>query len=392
MVKLILLTAVIFTILVEVTSLPGYIAVSIAIKIVLLSLFMHDIFLNAEYKRQVEGPPGPPGPAGPPGLPGRDGVPGADGKDGDNGPKGAQGEPGERGQSGRVGPPGSRGERGESGPPGNPGPQGPRGLPAPPIDPSQLPNGSIIIQGSPGDPGQPGLAGPQGEQGLDGAPGRPGDDGAPGDRGPAGDPGPAGDSGTPGPQGHPGEPGMDGGGVTYIRWGKQTCPSTAGTELVYAGRAVGSQWSSSGGTSDILCLPENPEYDEDYQSGAQRFSTIHGVEYETFPGAPLGDARDHNVPCAVCHNTRRAGSIMIPARRSCPATWTEEYDGYLVSSYWNSGGRQSAECVDGDPDFVRGEARDTNGALFYHVEAACNGIPCPPYDPQKELTCVVCTK
>ena len=181
------------------------------------------------------------------------------------------------------------------------------------------------------------------------------------------------------------------GGVNYIRWGKQTCPSTAGTELVYAGRAVGSQWSSSGGTSDILCLPDNPQYDEDYQSGAQQFSTIHGVEYETFPGAPLADARDHNVPCAVCHNTRRAGLIMIPARSSCPATWTEEYDGYLVSSYWNSGGRQSAKCVDGDPDFVRGEAGDTNGALFYHVEAACNGIPCPPYDPQKELTCVVCT-
>ena len=29
---------------------------------------------------------------------------------------------------------------------------------------------------------------------------------------------------------------------------------------------------------------------------------------------------------------------------------------------------------------------------FYHVEANCNGMLCPPYDPQKELTCAVCTK
>ncbi len=31
------------------------------------------------------------------------------------------------------------------------------------------------------------------------------------------------------------------------------------------------------------------------------------------------------------------------------------------------------------------------GALFFHVEAECGGMQCPPYDPEKELTCVVCT-
>ena len=54
--------------------------------------------------------------------------------------------------------------------------------------------------------------------------------------------------------------------------------------------------------------------------------------------------------------------------------------------------RRSAVCMDGYPETVRGEAADTNGALFYHMEATCNGLECPPYDPQKELTCVVCTK
>jgi len=50
------------------------------------------------------------------------------------------------------------------------------------------------------------------------------------------------------------------------------------------------------------------------------------------------------------------------------------------------------ECIDKNPDSVPGSASDTNGAFFYHVEAHCNGMLCPPYNPQKELTCAVCTK
>ena len=32
------------------------------------------------------------------------------------------------------------------------------------------------------------------------------------------------------------------------------------------------------------------------------------------------------------------------------------------------------------------------GAAFTHVETVCRGIPCPLYDRNKEITCVVCTK
>ena len=34
---------------------------------------------------------------------------------------------------------------------------------------------------------------------------------------------------------------------------------------------------------------------------------------------------------------------------------------------------------------LRGSHADANGALFYHVEASCTDMPCPPYDAQKEL-------
>ena len=44
-----------------------------------------------------------------------------------------------------------------------------------------------------------------------------------------------------------------------------------------------------------------------------------------------------------------------------------------------------------NPETIPGSAANTNNALFYYVEADCNGLPCGPYIAEKELTCVVCT-
>ena len=55
--------------------------------------------------------------------------------------------------------------------------------------------------------------------------------------------------------------------------------------------------------------------------------------------------------------------------------------------------RTMFECVDSSPDVVRGKASDNaDAAVFYHNEASCNGLACPPYTAEKELTCVVCSK
>ena len=82
---------------------------------------------------------------------------------------------------------------------------------------------------------------------------------------------------------------------------------------------------------------------------------------------------------------------MIPARVSCPASWTLEYSGYLMTEYINFH-RRSAACVDKDAEAIPGLDANTDGALFYQTEAVCVGIAYPPYDPAKELTCAVCTK
>ena len=37
--------------------------------------------------------------------------------------------------------------------------------------------------------------------------------------------------------------------------------------------------------------------------------------------------------------------------------------------------RTMFECVDQNPESVPGSIANTNGALFYHTEVKCNGIP-----------------
>ena len=146
-----------------------------------------------------------------------------------------------------------------------------------------------------------------------------------------------------------------------------------------------------GGAANYLCMPGDPDYLR-YGSGVQGTSYVYGVEYTIRSGQPFYAVHDHNAPCAVCYASTRVAVTMIPAKTQCPSTWTLEYSGYLMSDYRGHNHPTMYECVDKNPDSIPGSASSTNGALFYHAEANCNGMACPPYDPQKELTCAVCTK
>ena len=176
----------------------------------------------------------------------------------------------------------------------------------------------------------------------------------------------------------------------YIRWGRTTCPSVPGTELVYEGIAAGSFYDQKGGGSNRLCLPMEPKYGA-YRPGVQDYSPLHGTEYKTHGNYPFSNTYNHNVPCAVCSVTSRSRILVVPARNDCPSMWTLEYSGYLMGEYYNHN-RNTFECVDKDAESIPGSTSIVNGALLHVVEANCDGIPCPPYNPQKELTCAVCTK
>ena len=230
------------------------------------------------------------------------------------------------------------------------------------------------------------LRGRDGRDGPQGTPGAAGRDGRDGERGEPGIQGPRGETGEQGP------PGATSGGVIYTRWGKTSCPTVSGTELVYAGITAGSWYTNTGGGANYLCMPHNPQYGR-YGPGVQGHSPIYGTEYEIIGGGPLIAIHHHNAPCAVCYVSTRETALMLPARMECPTSWTLEYSGYLMSGYvHNNNGRTMYECVDSNPDTIPGSSAQIVGALLDQVEATCHGLPCGPYDPEKELTCAVCTK
>ena len=229
--------------------------------------------------------------------------------------------------------------------------------------------------------------------------GRDGRDGIQGPPGPAGTPGRDGISGKDGIKGEKGEPGLQGppgprnGGVVFTRWGCTTCPRTNDTELLYKGKAAGSSHDQPGGGANYICLPDEPEFLPYIPGASQYQSYIYGTEYEAYDNSgPLKHLQDRNVPCVVCYVSTRISYLMIPAKITCPKTWTTEYQGYLMAERFNHKRNAVYECVDKDSEPIPGSAPSTNGAMFLHVQAQCNGLLCPPYDSEKELACVVCTK
>ena len=180
----------------------------------------------------------------------------------------------------------------------------------------------------------------------------------------------------------------NGGGVTYTRWGKRTC--RRGTERVYEGYVGGGWYSHKGNGANYLCLPKDPQYLSTTRPAAQSY--LYGAEYQSSNRIFGKTTHDYNVPCAVCHVPRKSSKLMIPAKVSCPKSWTREYYGYLMTEYYNHYANKQYECVDYYPDII-GSSKNTDGALFYFVETACGyGLPCGPYIARRAVTCAVCTK
>jgi len=174
------------------------------------------------------------------------------------------------------------------------------------------------------------------------------------------------------------------GGVTYVRWGNATCPPSA--SILYSGVVGGSSHLHVGAAVDPLCLPHDPQYLL-HQNGYQGAAYLYGAEYEV--SGPFDQSHDRNVPCAVCEVNGRTKKLMIPSHYECPLGWTREYYGYLMTGRHNHNAATKYTCMDESLAQISGSGANTDGYLFYTVEAICNHfIPCG----DKELTCVVCTK
>ncbi len=256
------------------------------------------------------------------------------------------------------------------------GPMGPKGPTGP--------TGTAGLKGLPGAKGDTGSIGPIGPIGIPGLSGIKGDQGIKGNRGQKGNIGLKGNKGCKGSS-----PEVENHGVAYERWGNSTCP--IGAQLLYSGRAGSANPRHQGGGANYVCMPDNPEYTLRYIPGVQGNSQIYGVEYES----TLAGSNQYNAPCAVCLASPKSTVIMIPTRSSCPGGWTVEYNGYLMSEKYeinNLYGRTEYVCVDSGMEVVPGSERSEDVGHFYHVEAQCIGLSCPPYNRERELECVVCSK
>ena len=115
----------------------------------------------------------------------------------------------------------------------------------------------------------------RGRDGCDGLPGPPGPPGPPGIVGAAGTPGvaaidlrnvqpPTTDTPTtmtpPIPKPPPTAVTTGGEGVTYISWGRTSCPTVDGTEDVYNGITAGSHYTHTGGGSNYICMVKETWY------------------------------------------------------------------------------------------------------------------------------------
>ena len=187
--------------------------------------------------------------------------------------------------------------------------------------------------------------------------------------------------------------------MTYTRWGRTSCPNDTEAQLVYSGRAGGTKFNVQGGAAERICLPDDPDYipgsvDISPSQHQAYKSVVQGTEYEVnyaIPGNPLQHLHQQNAPCAVCDVPIRSRVIMVPAKTVCPPSWTREYYGYLMTEH-DGHYRSSYTCVDIDPEVVPGESNHTDPSLIYPTVTDCNGLLCPPYENNRLLYCVVCTK
>ena len=193
-----------------------------------------------------------------------------------------------------------------------------------------------------------------------------------------------------------------------MRWGRKTCPDTS--NLIYGGIAAGSDFRSPAGSSNIQCLPSDPQYDPKYKDVKVLNSFLTKVVLDSYAKPDIfgNEMYRAQLPCAVCEAKQRVSKFMFPAATKCPSSdWTLEYKGFLVAdiNMFSSGqiimtGNRHYKCMDENPVSSQTSRRVSSngegGALVRLIKTSCSGSTninlCPPYDPYQPLSCVVCTK
>jgi len=171
------------------------------------------------------------------------------------------------------------------------------------------------------------------------------------------------------------------------------------------GYAAGHHSGHHGSGANYLCLPEVPQY-EGHTAGttavvSDNAGWLYGVSYyATSKHKSLVSSVSNRspTPCAVCYVPSRSASVMIPASTSCPADWTQEYKGYVMSDHGWSKNTHNVNrhptnyiCADGALEVAPGGVNQYQGIIFF-VKLGCGLLPCDKFKQGWEVACVVCTK
>lgn len=176
---------------------------------------------------------------------------------------------------------------------------------------------------------------------------------------------------------------------------------------------AGPENASSGGGSNLQCLPNDPEYDPTAPKNVPHSSLKPAwlqVEFSpTMFGRPI--PKHYHLPCVACETVQRVTKIMIPAQVRCPYDWTLDYKGYLVSAaegnlpagnlpvtYFREGYyRVNYLCIDSKIELLNTTTPGGRGTPLYPVAAHATGGSAlkniPPYKADyTALSCVICSK
>ena len=141
-------------------------------------------------------------------------------------------------------------------------------------------------------------------------------------------------------------------------------------------------------------MTNSPTFTHPHSTGNENGGLIYATEFETSTygaGASFKTLNNYEAKCAVCHVLNRATVLMHPGTDVCPAGWTREYMGILMTSHFTHH-RSEYVCVDADAE-RHGSAGNHDGALFYPVEVQCSdNVPCGPFMHDVEAACAVCTR
>ena len=159
------------------------------------------------------------------------------------------------------------------------------------------------------------------------------------------------------------------------------CPND--TTLVYAGIAAGTKYDIKGGTSNTLCMPEDPEYLSEITISTVS-NALHGVEYDTYD-TPFNHLNQANMPCALFYTDEKTTTFLYPARFHCPQGWHEEYTGYLATQLQSARAqKKDTICLDKDAIPIPGSRANMNPSVVYAMHISCNRLPCPPSIQRKK--------